>query len=87
MSITHREFFRLLPRAIDGKPCRQSGNTLIIDGAPGSIRISLSSESVRRLGGLNLPVTRMRLELDGFSDAQAREFLRRFDRAYQKGGG
>ena len=87
MTITHKEFLRLLPKAIGGLSYEKVDNIISIRDEPGSIQIRLSTESIRKLGSLVLPVTNVSIELKGFCDSDEKDFLSRFDLSYQKGGG
>lgn len=87
MTITHKDFLRLLPKAISGLTFQRNGNQIDIVDADRSIRIKLSKESSRKIASLNLPVTKVRIELRDFSQSQSVIFISRFDLAYQKGGG
>ncbi len=87
MSITHRDFFRLLPRAVNGAPVTRRGNQADIATGAGRVKITLAPESVRKLGLMEFPVTPVSIEFDGFNPADQEAFLTRFDLAYQKGGG
>ena len=87
MSISHKEFFRLLPRAVNGMPVTRRGNVADIVTGAGQVKITLAPESVRKLGLMEFPVTAVTIEFKGFSAADQAAFLSRFDLAYQKGGG
>ena len=87
MSISHKEFFRLLPRAVNGMPVTRRGNVAVIVTGAGQVKITLAPESVRKLGLMEFPVTAVTIEFRGFSAADRAAFLSRFDLAYQKGGG
>lgn len=88
MGTTHKEFFRLLPKAVgaDAEIVVDGLDVRVSDG-PRLLRISLSEESVRRLGNFRLPVTHVRLAFSGYSDAERAAALDRFWHAFQKGGG
>ena len=87
MSITHKDFFRLLPRAVNGAPVACDGNQAHIATEAGRVKITLAPERVRKLGLMEFPVTPVSIEFDGFNPADQTAFLSRFDLAYQKGGG
>ena len=87
MSISHREFFRLLPRAVEGAPVTRQGTRVGITTDSGQVNITLAPERVRKLGLMEFPVTPVTIEFDGFNAAEQAAFLSRFDLAYQKGGG
>lgn len=87
MTITHADFFRLLPKALADYQYRISGTSIHIKIRTGSITIHLTPESARRIGNLELPVTHLSFRFKNISGDQLQEFFNRFDRAYQKGGG
>ncbi len=87
MTISHREFFRLLPDSIEGMQYRIAGHNVIFEDDNRTFKILLSDETVRKLATLVLPVTHLRLELNGFTETEQLIILKRFDLAYQKGGG
>ncbi len=87
MSITHKDFFRLLPRAVNGAPVTRDGNHASITTNAGQINISLMPETVRKLGLLEFPVTHVSMEFNGFTPTDQAAFLARFELAYQRGGG
>ena len=87
MSITHKDFFRLLPRAVNGAPVTRMRNQAHIATAAGRVKITLAPETTRKLGMMEFPVTRVSIELRDFTPGEQAAFLARFDLAYQKGGG
>lgn len=87
MSITHKEFFRLLPRAVNGAPVARRGNQADIATGAGRVKFTLAPESVRKLGLMEFPMTPVTIEFNGFSPSDQAAFLARFDLAYQRGGG
>ena len=87
MSITHRELFRILERAIGGAPDRVDGNRIFIGTGPRRLEIVLSDEGQRRIGFLTLPVTTVEMTFHGYPEADRQAELARLDRAFQRGGG
>ena len=87
MGITHNEFFRLLPKALNGAPFSRRQNRIAVTTDNGTINITLSAESVRKIASLTLPVTEVTLEFTGFTTDTCQSFMHRFDLAYQRGGG
>lgn len=87
MSITHEDFFRLLPKAIANRPYKRYGNTVVIEEQDRKITISLSEQSSRKIASLVLPLTTVTLQVEGYPEPDLSSFLDRFFLAYQKGGG
>ena len=89
MALTVAEFFRHLPHALDGYETYRVDDATVAAESPGRhVTIRATPLEPRRLGPiLVLPRTLVTLEFDGFTDDEVREFLGRFDRAFQRGGG
>ena len=87
MTITHKEFLRLLPKALNGRHFTKNGNQIVIDDEGILLHINLSKESVRNIASLSLPTTAVKIELIDMQEKDASKFMARFDLAYHKGGG
>ena len=85
MGITHRDFVRLLPRAVGRDDFELAGGTIsLVDGAK-SLEITLSAESERHIASVTLPVTNVRFAFTGYDDAAAE--MAHIDFHFQRGGG
>jgi len=49
--------------------------------------IGLSLEGRRRIAALSLPTTQVHFTFSGYSQQDIEQFMARFDRAFQRGGG
>lgn len=87
MGTTHKEFFRLLPKAVGADGIEVDGLDVRVSGGDRLLRIELSEESERRLGNFRLPVIHARLTFSGYSADEREAALDRFWHAFQKGGG
>ncbi len=87
MGITHSEFFRTLPAALAALPYTVQGHDVVINDDTRRLVITLSPESRRRLGALSLPTTQVHFTFSGYSPQDIDQFMSRFDRAFQRGGG
>lgn len=87
MTISHRDFFRILPGALRTDDFRIDGNRIIAGAGSRRLEIIVSPETRRRVALLTLPVTHVSLEFMGYDTQQAAAALARFDRAFQRGGG
>lgn len=85
MAITHRDFVRLLARAIGHKNFQLVNSKISITEGPRKIEITLSEESERRIALVALPVTFVRFDFTGYEDAHAE--MKRIDLQFQRGGG
>ncbi len=62
MAITHADFLRTLPRALDGRGHTVDGNRIVVEDGRRRLEITLSETTGRRIAQLTLPATRVRLE-------------------------
>jgi hypothetical protein len=87
MGITHGEFLRLLPRALNGTDFARYGNEIVLADGGRTLTIHLGPESERRIALMRIATTAVTLTFEGYAQADIDAFLARFDRAYQRGGG
>ena len=87
MTITHDDFFRLLPRALKNRPYQTTDQGVLITLNNGTLKITLMPQTGRTIGALMLPVTRIAFEFENCTAEERRQFFAGFDLAYQKGGG
>ena len=87
MALTHRDFFRTLPRALGTDDYRKSGQKVVLENRERSLEISLGPERERRIAQLAVPVTDVTLTFRGYAKADREAALRLFERMFQKGGG
>ncbi len=87
MTISHRDFFRILPGALGTGDFRIDGHRITVGVGGRRLEIVVSPETRRRIALLALPVTHVSLEFVGYDTEQAAAALARFDRAFQRGGG
>ncbi len=88
MALSRAEFHRSLRMfAPESKFDPGAGSVELKNGA-GHVTITFEELPEETLGGLlSLPRARVGLKLAGQSEAQQAEFMVRFDRAFQRGGG
>jgi hypothetical protein len=87
MALNRTEFLRSFPAAAGSLPWRIEGSRILVEDAPRLLEISLSPQSPRSMGALVLPQTDVSLRFEGFTTEAVDAFLRRFDLAFQRGGG
>ena len=87
MTITHRDFFRILPKALKSYPYEQKGNAITVILDKGEISIILSEERRRQIASLLLPVTDVPFQLKNVAKSTKKLFFEQFDMAYHRGGG
>ena len=87
MTISHNDFFRILPYALKSYRYEQEGNVITVTLDDGEISIKLSDERLRQIASLSLPVVDVTFTLKNVVEITKNEFFRQFDRAFQRGGG
>ena len=87
MGYTHKEFMRLLPKAVGIADFQVLENEIQVQEPGRLLRVLLGEETERRLGNFRLPLLPVDLVFSGYDEAGINAALDRFWRAYQKGGG
>jgi hypothetical protein len=87
MAITIPSFFRLLPRALDGRDYTIDGQTVTVAEEGRGVTITIEEAPPRRIALVVIERCIVTLTFAGFDDTQREAFLTLFDRAYQRGGG
>lgn len=87
MGLDHRDFFRLLPRAMGSYPYSVDGSKVQVEVASGSLLIHIGPEQVRRIALLALPYCEVSFTFQNVSPADQQAFKAHFDLHYQRGGG
>ncbi|MBT5435477.1 MAG: hypothetical protein P8Q36_09340 [Alphaproteobacteria bacterium] len=86
-AITVPDFFRLLPRALDGESYTTTANSVAVGDASHGVAITIRPLEPRRIARLRIDRCEVVLTFTGYTDEQREAFFIRFDRAYQRGGG
>lgn len=87
MGLDHRDFFRLLPRAMGSQDYRVDRNEVHVQVGEGSLLISIGPEQVRRIALLALPYCEVSFTFRDVTEAEQHGFKAHFDLHYQRGGG
>lgn len=87
MTITHDDFFRLLPKALENRVFEIIGDTVLVKFNVGTLTIKLEAESVRTIGSLTLPISSVTFSFENIAGDECLSFFKDFDLAFQKGGG
>ena len=87
MTITHADFFRLLPKALGCENYSVGDNRIELTEGNVSVQLALSAETSWRIGALSLPKTEVNIRIEGCDKDEAQRRINQFDRTYQKGGG
>jgi hypothetical protein len=87
MTISHAEFFRIVPRLLDNARHELRPDGLTIYRLDGSIEIRLGPESSRSLGAIRLPRTSVELVFRHCAPGAIEAFITDFDHRFRRGGG
>ena len=87
MTITHRDFFRILPKALKLYPYQQHEKVISIPLDEGEIVIILAEEQRRQIASLSLPITNVTFQIKNVAKKLKKGFFKQFDQTYQCGGG
>ncbi len=88
MGISHRDFFRILPRMMNGRDYTVDGQQIVVDEPERRLEIHLADQRERMLGPLvRLPVTDVELIFFNYPEADRVSFMKFFDINFFKGGG
>lgn len=88
MTTTKAEFFRSLKVALRDLPSVIGDDRIVVEETGRRIEMLLSPLPPRRLSGqLVLQRWQLTMEFSGYSEDARKDFLIRFDRAFQRGGG
>ncbi|MEE8435488.1 MAG: hypothetical protein V3S64_11930 [bacterium] len=88
MGISHRDFFRILPRVMEGRNYTADGQLIVIDEPERRLEIHLADQRERPMGPLvRLPVTDVELIFFNYLEADRVSFIKFFDINFFKGGG
>lgn len=87
MSISHQEFYRLLPAALRNIEYQIDNDQISASYSSGKIQISPGVEHIRKIGSLVLPVLHVVMTFTNISSEEIEQFLADFSKTYQRGGG
>jgi hypothetical protein len=87
MSISHQEFYRLLPFALRDVDYDISNNQINASYGDGNIQIKPGLEHERKIASLVLPVLHVEFIFTDITPVDITQFLDIFNRAYHRGGG
>ena len=87
MTISHSDFFRILPKALKSYQYEQADNVITVTLDKAEITLFLSVERRRQIASLSLPVTDVTFHIKNVAEITKKDFFEQFDRAYHRGGG
>jgi len=87
LGLTHAEFYRSLPPAIAHRPFTTHGNKVRIEDGGRVVTIDLGPQRYRPIASLRMPFVEATFTFVGYSEPDRRQFMERFERYFQRGGG
>ena len=87
MGINHRDFFRILPKALGTTDYERTGNKIRMESGNKRLEISLGPEGKRTIALMSLPVTMVNLKFTNYGKAELDDAMARFDLYFRRGGG
>jgi len=87
MGLTHAEFFRSLPPAIEHRDYTVEDGVVCIDVDGRSVTIELGPQLSRNIALLRIPYLEVRFSFHGFSEEERQRFTERFELYFRRGGG
>ena len=89
MGYSAEEFFRILPAAVRNYELTVSGHAAMITANQNDhvLQLTVTPLPDRVLGNMRLPHIDVRFEFLNFTTQQCEDFMKAFDRSYQRGGG
>ncbi len=85
--LSHYDFQRIFPRVWPEHEKINENSVRLSFDAGGQLTITLSEQKVRRLATLRIPYMDIGFQFEGLDENQRLEFYKKFERAFQKGGG
>lgn len=87
MAVTHKDFFRILPRAMGEHSYSIEQNTVRAKVDQGNVTIEIGPEQVRRIALMAIDFCEVTFEYDNLSEQQVTDFRATFELYYRRGGG
>ncbi|MEM6998915.1 MAG: hypothetical protein AAF419_03645 [Pseudomonadota bacterium] len=87
MSISHQDFYRLLPFGLKGIDYNIADDAITANYAGGNLKIIPGDEHKRKIASLELPVLYIEFKFNNVSPEDISMFFSKFNQAYQRGGG
>ena len=87
LTISTDDFFRLAPLAMEGLNFKTGEGAVYARIGDRQLKITTEKMENRRIGSLNLPQLKIDFRFSGWEKSEREEFMFRFDRVYQRGGG
>ena len=87
MAVTHKDFFRILPRAMGQHDYSIDNNTVHASIGDGSVTITIGEQQVRRIALMAIDYCDVDFRFDNLDEQQIVDFQAHFELYYRRGGG
>jgi len=87
MAVTHKDFFRILPRAMGDCEYVVDGSTVRANIGSGRVTINIGAQQVRRIALMAIDYCKVDFCFEKLSEEQAEHFKTHFELYYRRGGG
>ena len=87
MALTHRDFFRIIPRALGTDDFEKKPAGVVLEDGDKRLEVTLGPERSRRIAMMEIPACNVTLVFSGYGEEERASALHLFDRMFQKGGG
>ena len=88
MGYSHRELHKELPSAVSPYALeKRDAQTYVLTEGDRLARLTLGTESVRKIASIRIPVTPVSIEFENFDEEAYNQFIAKFKRYLQRGGG
>jgi hypothetical protein len=81
------DYLSEIPNVIGHMDYEVRGDRVVAHSDDGTVVINLHYDGTRKLGSLNLPMTKVEIVCAGFTDEKANAFLEHYDNAMMRSGG
>ncbi len=87
MAVTHADFYRILPRALQGYEYTAANDEVVAKVANGQVVIQLGAEQVRRIALMAVPYCEVSFDYRDLDDPDYLTFREQFELYFRRGGG
>ena len=87
MALTHKDFYRILPRAVGENEYTVLSNGVDVTVGSGKVNITLGDQQLRKIALMEVPWCRVDFTATGLSESEIEKFAEFFHRRFQRGGG
>jgi len=87
MGFSQKEFFRILPSALNDRDYQLNDSTVSLSTDHGLVTIDVGEQQLRKIASFALPYIEVKFNFVDFEQSNVDEFMRYFELRYQRGGG